>query len=427
MDGALGRPGYSMRSFAVSESPQPHRRRLRQRRDRLRRPCRGRCRSVPPCRAPGQRHRRAAPVVRHVRRPVAARPDPQGRPGDRGQRRQGPAAAASPGVTGDEREPRSPSPATAAAWPWRTPARPPRPSGSSTSCAPTRGSSRGRGVPACSPSDVADTARIVDIGWRDPATLAVLSRPTAETSQVGFVSADGSPTPPALVEPSIFRGAAQAMVVAPDVTPAAAADHPRPTALHPARQRQLAAHELQGRGRRLRALTVLARTGAPPSAVASTGESLASRRPRCVRPRRLGMRDSWLDLVHGAGCVGLRDPGRSLCAACAARLPRHGARSVRPTPCPDGLAACFAAGEYDDLLRAMVLAHKEHGVFSLAEPLGHALAAAAVAGAGPGAPSPSSSRCPREPAVVRARGHDPVLRFTRVAARRLRGSGRACG
>ena len=66
-----------------------------------------------------------------------------------------------------------------------------------------------------SPGD-ADAARIVDIGWRDPATLAVLSRPSAETSEVSFISADGSPTEPTLVEPSVFRGAAQAMVVAPD-------------------------------------------------------------------------------------------------------------------------------------------------------------------------------------------------------------------
>jgi hypothetical protein len=64
---------------------------------------------------------------------------------------------------------------------------------------------------------VGDSARVIDIGWRDPATLAVLSRPTDETSKVGFLSADGSPTTPALVEPSVFRGVAQAMVVAPDV------------------------------------------------------------------------------------------------------------------------------------------------------------------------------------------------------------------
>ena len=63
---------------------------------------------------------------------------------------------------------------------------------------------------------IGDSARVVDIGWRDPATLAVLSRPSEETSKVTFHSADGSPTT-ALVEPSVFRGVAQAMVVAPDL------------------------------------------------------------------------------------------------------------------------------------------------------------------------------------------------------------------
>lgn len=60
-----------------------------------------------------------------------------------------------------------------------------------------------------------DQARIADIGWRDPATLAVLNRPSAETSQVEFISADGSPTDPSLVVPSVFREAAQAMVITP--------------------------------------------------------------------------------------------------------------------------------------------------------------------------------------------------------------------
>ena len=78
-----------------------------------------------------------------------------------------------------------------------------------------------------------DATRLVDIGWRDPATLAVLSRTSAETSQVSYISSDGSPVAPDLIEPSIFRGAAQAMVVAPDAGPAAAADHARPAALHP--------------------------------------------------------------------------------------------------------------------------------------------------------------------------------------------------
>jgi predicted amidophosphoribosyltransferase len=130
--------------------------------------------------------------------------------------------------------------------------------------------------------------------------------------------------------------------------------------------------------------------------------------------------DAWLDLVHGGGCVGCAAPGRSLCPRCAEGLPTS-ARSVRPTPCPPGLAACFAAGEYADLLRAMVLAHKEHGVFALARPLGRALAVATAAAltSGPTLLVPVPSRR----AVVRARGHDPMLRIARAASGSLRRSG----
>jgi predicted amidophosphoribosyltransferase len=127
--------------------------------------------------------------------------------------------------------------------------------------------------------------------------------------------------------------------------------------------------------------------------------------------------DGWCDLVHGAGCVGCDQPGRLLCRACAADLPTTGAE-VRPTPCPPGLVRCFAAGEYAGVLRALVLAHKEHRAFALARPLGRLLAAAV--------PDPEEVEAlvlvpvPSRPATVRARGHDPVLRMARVAAARLR-------
>jgi predicted amidophosphoribosyltransferase len=134
----------------------------------------------------------------------------------------------------------------------------------------------------------------------------------------------------------------------------------------------------------------------------------------------VGVLDAWLDLVHGGSCVGCSTPGRSLCRDCTALLPTR-AVSVRPTPCPDGLAACFAAGEYADPLRAMILAHKEHGVFALAAPLGRVLAAAVrpALGGGPLVLVPVPSR----PGVVRARGHDPMLRITRAAARSVRRDG----
>ena len=132
------------------------------------------------------------------------------------------------------------------------------------------------------------------------------------------------------------------------------------------------------------------------------------------------MIDAWLDLVHGGGCVGCTTPGRSLCRDCRRDLPVRGI-PVRPTPCPDGLAACFAGGEYDGLLRAMILAHKEHGTFSLAKPLGHVLAAAAQDSLVTNAVTVLVP-VPSRPGVVRARGHDPVLRIAREAARQLGGN-----
>ena len=271
--------------------------------------------------------------------------------------------------------------------------------------------------------DVADGARIVDIGWRDPATLAVLSRRTAETSEVGFISADGSPTVPDPDRadrlprscPSDRGGARRFRAAAPD--------NAGPAALHPQQQRRLASDDSKVAAAASPADRLLSTRARTRTGLHSSGSFALQCRPAVT------LEDStcsaharpWLDLVHGAGCVGCPKPGRSLCAQCASRLPARGL-AVRPTPCPDGLAACFAGGAYDDLLRAMILRHKEHGTFSLAAPLGRVLAAAAtcaldLTGAAVLVPIPSRA------AVVRARGHDPVLRFARVAAHHLRSNG----
>ena len=134
------------------------------------------------------------------------------------------------------------------------------------------------------------------------------------------------------------------------------------------------------------------------------------------------MRDAWLDLVLGSSCTICGVPGRLLCGQCHRQLPCT-ARPAWPTPCPAGLALPVAAGEYDGALRALINAHKERAQFGLATPLGHVLAAA-VASLSAGSATPLLLvPVPSRPAVVRARGHDPMLRVTRAASRRLRRTG----
>ncbi len=132
--------------------------------------------------------------------------------------------------------------------------------------------------------------------------------------------------------------------------------------------------------------------------------------------------DGFGALVLGAACVGCGRPGRALCGGCASRLPTT-ATLRWPTPTPVGLVPPYALGDYDDVLRALVLAHKEHRVLALTRPLGELLARALVeARAGPAVPLVLVP-VPSRPRAVRQRGHDPTLAMVRVAARTLgRGS-----
>ena len=140
--------------------------------------------------------------------------------------------------------------------------------------------------------------------------------------------------------------------------------------------------------------------------------------------------DAGRDLLLGSACVGCARPGRVLCGGCAVSLPRRG-RVCWPSPTPTGLALPFAAGAYDGLLKALVNAHKEHGVLALAAPLGRVLgdvvhdllAALVVLDAGREVGTVLLVPVPSRGAVVRRRGHDPLLRVTRAAAVRLRRTG----
>jgi predicted amidophosphoribosyltransferase len=133
------------------------------------------------------------------------------------------------------------------------------------------------------------------------------------------------------------------------------------------------------------------------------------------------MYDAFIDLVTGSTCLGCGLGGRLLCGDCLAGMP---ARAVLtwPSPCPAGLVAPWATGEYDGLLRDLVIGHKERGLLALAAPLG-LLLAHSVVGALPRTGPVILVPVPSRRSSVRARGHDPTYTMTRAAARHLRAVG----
>jgi predicted amidophosphoribosyltransferase len=131
------------------------------------------------------------------------------------------------------------------------------------------------------------------------------------------------------------------------------------------------------------------------------------------------------DLVLGETCAGCDRPGLAWCTRCAASLAVMPFPTV-PDPRPPGLPVVWAAATYDGEVRSAVIAHKEEARLALTRPLGEALAvavmgllAADAAAAGPIGLVPVPSRR----AVVRDRGHDPLLRTARYAVRSLRRAG----
>src|SRR5690348_6993189 len=146
------------------------------------------------------------------------------------------------------------------------------------------------------------------------------------------------------------------------------------------------------------------------------------------------MRSWWreiADLVLPVDCAGCGRTRDALCGRCRERL-CGGARtrSVRPSPEPPGLPAVYAAGTYEQEVRAVLLAHKERGALRLAEPLGGALAAAVRAGLRGARVEPGRRSgpvllvpVPSARAATAARGHDPARRMAFCAARELRRGG----
>lgn len=89
----------------------------------------------------------------------------------------------------------------------------------------------------------------------------------------------------------------------------------------------------------------------------------------------------------------------------------------------DLLVSCM--GPYDDWLRAMILAHKEHSAWSLARPLGELLSQATrdLAARGDWDATLVLVPIPSRRSTVRRRGHNPSLRMAREATMSLRRAG----
>lgn len=143
------------------------------------------------------------------------------------------------------------------------------------------------------------------------------------------------------------------------------------------------------------------------------------------------MRGWWQELgslILPTACAGCGQARAVLCEPCRAALTGGRARRVSLRPEPAGLPAVYAAADYRDQVRAVLLAHKERGVLPLAGPLGRALAVsvrAACAGAVDAERVVSLVPVPSARAAVARRGHDPVRRIARAAAGRLRSAGYA--
>ena len=133
-----------------------------------------------------------------------------------------------------------------------------------------------------------------------------------------------------------------------------------------------------------------------------------------------------VDLLLPADCPACGAPTVALdgrlpfCAGCAPEW-QVCPFPARPSPAPDGLPACLAAGSYEGIWRATILSYKDgrrslSGVLgdALAEVVGHGVGAAPKAWPLVLVPVPSTA------AAIRARQGDHMVRLARRAAAALR-------
>ena len=279
-----------------------------------------------------------------------------------------------------------------------------------------------RPVPHRSPPVAADATRLVDLGWRSPATPGGAA-PARRRDQSRSATSRSTGRPAARTPRSsraLFRGGAARRWWSSPSRACRCADHPADQRLY----------TLSGNGN-------WPRTDAPRS---PRGGVRPLRRPQARRSRLLRVHRPGLDVLrpdaHAASAWRARRlarpaPRRRLrrlrraraarCAApCAATLPTSG-RAVLADAVPAGLATCFAGGGRTTApLKAMVHAHKEHGVLALAGRSAGLLALPAAA------PALGASRVRAGPGAVAAGGRARAAATTRCCAMTRRAA-RGCG
>lgn len=120
-----------------------------------------------------------------------------------------------------------------------------------------------------------------------------------------------------------------------------------------------------------------------------------------------------------AGC-GKHSGAGAVCAGCRETL-RPQLFTVTPLHADPGFPPTVAATSYAGVVARLVVAHKEHGRLALARPLGRLLAAGVATALDDPTDPVVLVPVPSRRSVTRARGHDPVLRMARAAARTLGG------
>jgi predicted amidophosphoribosyltransferase len=129
------------------------------------------------------------------------------------------------------------------------------------------------------------------------------------------------------------------------------------------------------------------------------------------------------DLLLGSACHGCGRPWWGVCPGCQARLRALRPYLTTPDPVPDGFPVTATCSPYDDLVRGLVIAHKERAALGLSPVLADRVAQGVHALLSQATPDVPVVLVPVPSAVaaVRRRGYDATAALARLTARQLQG------